>query len=638
MKSEFELAHPYARYGLAAALYQSQITPEEMTEENVREALAYAIESGLGNFRLETFDDPASVDVLRFDVIKLEVLRREPDLIQSNGLAPKRGKYLAPSIISLDGKAKDTFTNALECVERLRGGDPLHEPGSFTLSRSFAPLTKKFNNGTKSQRPPKSTLFEAACTVITTVTKLKPAAWLQQPPNYDAGERVNTGIIPDLPLNELRDFIELFESMMIYGLKGDMLEAKIQRAKSNADKKAKSKKTEDADSKKPGFKRPRIFDGNYPFAPRFRTFGEDGVPAAMFGVVGLVAAIGRWSLETKQRDWAQNVLTSIAGAKDGMGAALYSISYTDFPSKQYQFANHVVKLALNGELSSIIDGFAFDTRLYNDLESIRPSFTAREHEASYKMLHFMASRFLQQWSLSAFSDFFAIRAEYSPKLQPLFEVYFMETREIDKATVESAKELGQWLNRIAFFAADEEVEASKPNDPERKVKVQKRKAKYLIEFESAVMSAKTSQDMLHRVSTRAGRLLGQDAPSKATRFMDATASGEISLKEAQHLLIAYMRLRSERTEKLELNAEVTTDVSASTVSLTAIYEEAEEGGYIGYVAELSGANTQGDTLEETRENLIEAALMILEANREEVERRLTESGKVTRERITLRAA
>jgi len=37
----------------------------------------------------------------------------------------------------------------------------------------------------------------------------------------------------------------------------------------------------------------------------------------------------------------------------------------------------------------------------------------------------------------------------------------------------------------------------------------------------------------------------------------------------------------------------------------AIYQEAEEGGYIGYVAELPGANTQGETLEEVRENLSE---------------------------------
>ncbi len=76
--------------------------------------------------------------------------------------------------------------------------------------------------------------------------------------------------------------------------------------------------------------------------------------------------------------------------------------------------------------------------------------------------------------------------------------------------------------------------------------------------------------------------------------------------------------------------------------LTAIYEEAEEGGYIGYVAELPGANTQGETIDEVRENLIEAAQLILEANREEVEKRVAETtanGKsVTREELVLHAA
>ena len=38
-------------------------------------------------------------------------------------------------------------------------------------------------------------------------------------------------------------------------------------------------------------------------------------------------------------------------------------------------------------------------------------------------------------------------------------------------------------------------------------------------------------------------------------------------------------------------------------------------GYIGFVEELPGANTQGATLEEARSNLEEAVEMVLEANR-----------------------
>lgn len=48
---------------------------------------------------------------------------------------------------------------------------------------------------------------------------------------------------------------------------------------------------------------------------------------------------------------------------------------------------------------------------------------------------------------------------------------------------------------------------------------------------------------------------------------------------------------------------------------TAVFEKVPEG-YIGYVEELPGANTQGATLEEARVNLEEAIELVLEANRE----------------------
>ena len=74
------------------------------------------------------------------------------------------------------------------------------------------------------------------------------------------------------------------------------------------------------------------------------------------------------------------------------------------------------------------------------------------------------------------------------------------------------------------------------------------------------------------------------------------------------------------------------------LTLTTIYEEVEEGGYIGYVAELPGANTQGETLEEVRANLSEAIQLILEINREEFEKQYSPGAKVTREQLVLRAA
>ena len=50
------------------------------------------------------------------------------------------------------------------------------------------------------------------------------------------------------------------------------------------------------------------------------------------------------------------------------------------------------------------------------------------------------------------------------------------------------------------------------------------------------------------------------------------------------------------------------------LQFTAVFRKVPEG-YIGFVEELPGANTQGATLEEARANLQEAVALVLEANR-----------------------
>ncbi len=51
------------------------------------------------------------------------------------------------------------------------------------------------------------------------------------------------------------------------------------------------------------------------------------------------------------------------------------------------------------------------------------------------------------------------------------------------------------------------------------------------------------------------------------------------------------------------------------MQLTAVFVEVPEG-YVAYIAEIPGANTQGATLAEARRNLDEALTLVLEANRE----------------------
>ncbi len=72
------------------------------------------------------------------------------------------------------------------------------------------------------------------------------------------------------------------------------------------------------------------------------------------------------------------------------------------------------------------------------------------------------------------------------------------------------------------------------------------------------------------------------------------------------------------------------------INFTAVFQKVPEG-YIGYVEELPGANTQGKTLEETRENLNEAVQLVLEANRQLAEESIN-GNDVIREPFLLNAA
>jgi predicted RNase H-like HicB family nuclease len=72
------------------------------------------------------------------------------------------------------------------------------------------------------------------------------------------------------------------------------------------------------------------------------------------------------------------------------------------------------------------------------------------------------------------------------------------------------------------------------------------------------------------------------------------------------------------------------------MKLTAVFQKVPEG-YIAFVEELPGANTQGATIEEARSNLAEAVTLVLEANRQLAEEFLGNT-EVIREPFAIPAA
>lgn len=59
------------------------------------------------------------------------------------------------------------------------------------------------------------------------------------------------------------------------------------------------------------------------------------------------------------------------------------------------------------------------------------------------------------------------------------------------------------------------------------------------------------------------------------------------------------------------------------IEMTAVFEPCDEGGFIAYVQEIPGINTQGETIEEAKENLADAVNLVFEEMRATIKKSRT---------------
>ena len=72
----------------------------------------------------------------------------------------------------------------------------------------------------------------------------------------------------------------------------------------------------------------------------------------------------------------------------------------------------------------------------------------------------------------------------------------------------------------------------------------------------------------------------------------------------------------------------------TNMKLTAVFNPEEDGGYTAYIEEIPGVNTQGNNLEDTKNNLLEALEMVVEVRREMAEKEiLLASRELSRHKI-----
>lgn len=508
-----EYLHPYSRYGLALVIEENGLQNfQEVKHEHLRNELI----RGLSHFRLKPSETYDGVDKVKFNYMSYEFINSSK-VFQNRGKTDE-GIFLCPNIMTSDKGAGQAWAGTSSIIKKLNGLEDKNE----NLTMSVFAASAKFNNGKKSQSTPKALLTEVACAAITNTTPLKPCLAYRI---FEKGttKRNNTAIIPDLPLDKLIKFIALFKSMQS-DVSNDLMIGKVfPETKGKGDKASTIYKPW----------RPKIYNGNFPNPPQ----------SSALGSLALLASIGEWSKKANRWSEGKEVLDSL------VNVPIYMVSYGN--AKTFTYNHYIIDLAKESKLNTIIDAVYYTT-LFN-------TESRGQNKNEYQAFDLFASRFLHLFNRPAFKDFLAFRAEYPHQLETLFNTYFTKMEKIDSTIVQSAKELGRWLNYVAYIAAKSEISNTKSEE------FKKAKAKALIEIESATFSAKSGDALVAQVITRAGRISQMDAPPEATLFIEKTCSGELELDNAKNLLMAFSRLRNkfEKPQDTQEENDVETDTDTS---------------------------------------------------------------------------
>lgn len=405
-----------------------------------------------------------------------------------------KGVYLSPSVISTDRLFHHAWKSLSAYEETLCVSDCDLEKmkevvmSEIPLAGEFLGFTEK---GGITRSKPKASIKEKILGTIATTTDLKPCC---------QHEGSNFCIIPDLSAERMLDFIYVFDRMMRQRTEG-LFKGRVIKNKP---------------------KRPLLYRGNYPGAPK--SFVMNGI--------SLLAALGEMTKDSECSIRAERVLDALKSAD------IYLIQYGD--AKLFSYSHHIIELAKQKQLRGIVDGM-----YYSILYKCGKRVVQKSVSIEYERFDFALSRFLHLFNSSSFKDFMVFRAEYPVSAELLFNTYFIRIEKMDQKVVESAKSLGQWLNKIASNVASKELEGTKGSADYWK-KRDEIKFKILVELESSIFSAKNGPAMIAQILTRAGRISNTDAPFEASLFIESTIAGNIPLDSAKDVLIAFSRIKSKK--------------------------------------------------------------------------------------------
>lgn len=242
------MKHPYIKYAQALLIEENNLESiEDITHNHIKQELA----KGLDTFSLKPIKDFVGKEKVKYSFV-------------SEKNDAKHFIYLSPNIISTEMKASNIYKFLRKDID-----EDLQK--SCKVSQSAMPIVGEYctfsNKGIVGRGKPTSTIYKECLAAITTATTLKPC--------LQSGKE-NVCIIPDLEVENLIDFIKLFKRISLVNSESDLMEGVVVKT---------SKREKGKDIYIP--KRPKIFRGNFPNAPRSPALCS----VALLGTIGEMVKI-----------------------------------------------------------------------------------------------------------------------------------------------------------------------------------------------------------------------------------------------------------------------------------------------------------------------------------------------------------
>lgn len=580
--------HPYSRYGLAVALTTSileqsrkgtQINPTEVSSEKIDNILADEdlIKTVLIK-ELENCLNHSVVDFESFIVDDKDLKKGNVDTANPHTSSWVSASQLLEDVVS--GKRQigkfgrdyacyvmvNNKTNPIKeglCVlEALKNtkksifstksksvviSKQLSSDGryNFVLKASSFPFVQKVSVGGEQEEDARATLFEIACGMITTLTAYKPAVFYKP---YKIQDWSHYCVIPDIELDMLCRFVAVFIEMFNEFLQDDENSMQFKYViKSSGDKKNQASLIRAGITKR-NFD-PSLQINNHTLAVNIYATLKD----VIFNIKD------RQEVRRVEKFY-EEMLHSLANS------SLYVI-----PSNGGGFK--VSKI--NDTMISMFDQNKHFAKLLKQLSSTERSFSKKEqpsgerailyksdeeYKGQYQMLFSQLLERFDWWSLKRF---LSVKASYPT----LFNIILKEMIlmnfgsklkslpkeglssfpvDIAEAAIESISAIGGWAHKSSA------TPKGSTNDTK---KMAQKKIERLLKIESIIRNSKTSLELLSNAFSTISRMRNWTVPKEGKLAMNLISLKKLPLEEAKLLIIAYMWLTPEWTEKEKLEDE-----------------------------------------------------------------------------------